>query len=235
MLGNDGGAKETDWPRGIARVQPPWFLRGDAFLVLTISPTETNLADAAISNEMAGIYNNLFNVMVVADYRESPIGPFRELAYIPGRFRFAFDEERMSITRSYATTEAGVLNRRAHWGVPTEFAEIVTKREPSDHEHFSVGQGKVADFSFECFGPSVPLNGKVIPPALRSFGQLRDDMTLLYTLGITGTMRAARFIPHSFDASRFPDMTKRQLVVSIKVSDFLAEFPLTTTLGWTTA
>src|SRR5689334_3406000 len=92
---NEGMENEAEWPRGVARVEPPWLMRGDAFIVLTASSTELNLADASIPSALRGVYHNLFNVMVLADYRESPVGPFKELLYIPGRFRFGDDDERM--------------------------------------------------------------------------------------------------------------------------------------------
>lgn len=225
---------EEAWPRGIARARPPWLLRGDAFLVLTASPAEVNLVDAGIPAALEGIYRSLFNVMVVADYRESPVGPFRELLYIPGRFRFGVDDEPMSITRSYATTEVAQLNRHAHWSVPSGLATI-SRTPNAGRDVFSAGEQPFASFAFEAFGPELPLNGRVIPPAYRAFAQLAGDRTVLYTLAITGTMRAARFLPQKFDARMFPDMSKREAVLAIKISDFLAEFPAAHSTSWTTA
>jgi hypothetical protein len=234
-LPEDAPIQHSGWPRGVTRADAPWLVRGDAYILLTTSEREVNVADAGIDSALEGIYNNLFNAMVVADYRESPIGPFRELLYIPGRFRFGFDDEPMSITRGYANSEAGLWNRRAHWGVPAQFAEITRQPLPTQGDHFAVGATSFASFSFEVFGPDQPLNGKVIPRAFRSIGQRCDDVTLLYTFAITGTMRAARFIPHAFDSSMFPDMAKREFVACIKICDFLAEFPLVSTMAWTTA
>lgn len=226
---------EVEWPRDIARAAAPWLLRGDAFLVLTASTTEQNLADASINPSLRGVYNNLFNALVLADYRESPVGPFRELLYIPGRFRFGVDEERLCISRSYASSEVARVNRREHWGVPSALAPITRTAPRSDREEFRVGDDGFASFAFETFGPDLPLNGKVIPRAFRAFAQLEGDRTFLYTLAITGTMRAARFEPLGFDVTRFPDMSQREMVLAIKISDFLVEFPAAQAATWTTA
>ena len=79
------------------------------------------------------------------------------------------------------------------------------------------------------------LHGSTIPQAFRAFAQLEGDRRLLYTLGITGTMRAARFEAETIDASMFPDMCKREFLLGLKISNFLAEFPLAHTSNWTTA
>jgi hypothetical protein len=231
----DDGTEGVSWPRGVARAEAPWLLRGDAFVVFTTSSTETNLSDAGIPHELRGIYHNLFNVMLVADCRESPVGPYRELLYVPGRFRFSFDDERLSVTRSYISTQAGAMNRRANWNVPSKLSEISIRSDHPDHAAFSVGRDGFAAFSFELFGPELPINGKVIPEAFRIFGQLRKDVTLLHSLSVTGTMRAARFTPHSFDTSMFPDMKKRELIAAIKISDFLLELPAAQSLSWVLA
>jgi hypothetical protein len=226
---------DSEWPRGVVRVQPPWILRGDAFLAVTASPAELNLADGGIASELRGIYNNLFNAVVIADYRESPIGPFRELLYIPGRFRFGLDDERMSITRGYANTEVARLNRRAYWGVRSRLATISRTTGGDNSDVFAIGERPFARFGFETFGPDIALNGHTIPEAFRAFAQLEGDRRLLYTLAITGTMRAARFEPQMLDASMFPDMAKREFLLGLKISNFLAEFPLAHTNNWTTA
>jgi hypothetical protein len=234
-------ADGLNWPRGVVRAAAPWLVRGDAYVVFTSSPAEVNIADAGIPHELWGVYNGLFNVMLMANCRESPVGPYRELLYVPGRFRFSFDEERMSVTRSYVSTQASLLNRRANWNVPSDLAEIRNHSRDEHHDEFHItrpgagGPNAFAHFSFEMFGPELPVNGRVIPEAFRMFGQLRKDVTLLHSLAVTGTMRSARFTPHAFDPHAFPDMKRRQVVAAIKISDFLLDLPAATTMAWTLA
>lgn len=210
---------------------PPWTLRGNGYLVITKSTTADNLADAAIPEALADSYVNDINIMMLVDYQESPVGPYGELLYMPGNFRFADGRRHFSITKIFVDSQQSLIDGRRNWGIPKELAGFDISDEDGD-TWVTVGDadGVFAEMRFTPFGPYFPVNTFWIAPIFRTLGQVLDDTTFVFTLAGEGRARFAHFDPIFFDPARFPDMQTRKVIAAVRVENFTLTFPVATTI-----
>jgi hypothetical protein len=224
---------EAGWPRNIPRAPAPWLLRGDAYVVVTTSSTATNLEDAGICAALRPHYRNLFNVLMVVDYKASPVGPYLEILYIPGHFRLGSTARGMSISRIYVSSEASVHNGNANWGLTKSCVEFSRRLGADGADAFRVGGGEgFANLAFRGFGPALPMGSGLLPRAMRSFVQVREGRCYAYSLSVRGRTRAARVDFGAFDAAMFPDMNLRKVRLAVHIADFTLDFHESAITSW---
>lgn len=101
----------------------PWTCKGEAFWLLTYtsqSSAAEPLSSAAFGPleesafrdvSKSGTFKGGLGSIMVVRYTSSPVGPYDELLYIPGKFTVPLTgEEKMRITRIYVSTKASVYN-----------------------------------------------------------------------------------------------------------------------------
>jgi hypothetical protein len=74
-----------------------------------------------IPSELHNRFVGGMGAVAFVDYKSSPVDAYRELLFIPGRFRVG-RKKRLSITQIYVSTYSSVMNGRANWGIPKEHA-----------------------------------------------------------------------------------------------------------------
>ncbi|CAM2008203.1 acetoacetate decarboxylase family protein [Acanthopleuribacter pedis] len=208
-------------------VDPPWILRGDGYLIVTKSSTATNLDDAAIPAELLDSYVNDINLMLLVDYRESPVGPYGELLYMPGNFRFMDGWRHFSITKIFVDSQQSLEDGRRNWGIPKELAHFSFQEDGLHSEIVTVGSAgqTFAQMRFTPFGPRFPVNTFWIAPVFRTLGQVLNDTTFVFSLSGEGRARLVHFEPIFFDGDHFPDMPARQVLAAFRIEDFTLVFP----------
>jgi hypothetical protein len=85
----------------------PWFLRRGGFL----------------PPELGEGFEGQLGVLMLVDYRWSPVGPYRELLFAAGR-NLRWRHHLFSITRIYVSTAASAVSGRENWGIPKRTAEF---------------------------------------------------------------------------------------------------------------
>ena len=215
---------EIDGERATRRAPAPWELRADGYLLLlrsaTLSPAHRGDAKAAP-----------WTCAIFADYAASPVGPYRELLFIPGAARCG---RRMlpTITKIYVSTQASVDNGRANWGIPKELAAFTIDHRSARLDHLSmrVDNQIAVDLTLESVGPKLPFATWMLPAPLRTLGQRLDGKTFEVTPGARGRMQWAR-VQHAWaDESWFPALSPASIVAAIKLSKVTLRFPEATLL-----
>lgn len=206
---------------------PPWTLHGNGYLVITQSTTTDNLADAAIPEALVDSYVNDINIMMLVDYTESPVGPYGELLYMPGNFRFADGRRHFSITKIFVDSPQSLADGRRNWGIPKELADFhFSDADGETYVEVGDGDGVFAEMRFTPFGPYFPVNTFWIAPIFRTLGQVLDNTTFVFTLAGEGRARFVHFDPIFFDPARFPDMQTRKVIAAVRVENFTLTFPV---------
>ncbi|KAG7095410.1 hypothetical protein E1B28_006159 [Marasmius oreades] len=124
---------------------------------------------------------------MVVQYDESPVGPYDELIYVPGRFKHKDGSVAFRITRIYVSTKDSTENGRRNWNIPKQVAKFEYTRDPSSPYSWSLSVFPVPEDPSEDSTPffsatvrpiplvtnvlHVPCNTKIIPGNLFSLTQ----------------------------------------------------------------
>lgn len=60
----------------------------------------------------------------IVSYSESPVGPYDELIYVPGRWKYKDGTVAHRITRIYVSTKESTENGRRNWNIPKQVADF---------------------------------------------------------------------------------------------------------------
>lgn len=110
----------------VLKSPPPWTLRGEGIILLFKFSKEWIDACSHISDALKKRFRGGLGYVMMVDYHESPVGPYRELLIIPGKFR---KNRKHVISRIVVDSEASTINGRANWGIPKETFPIDWKKE----------------------------------------------------------------------------------------------------------
>lgn len=103
----------------------PWELSGKGYILLFKFPKSFVREQGFIPGHFKGKFCGGFGAVMLVDYVASNVGPYRELLFIPGKFRHnGLKKNFYSITKIYVSTEASVYNGRKNWGIPKEIADF---------------------------------------------------------------------------------------------------------------
>ncbi|RZA14755.1 MAG: hypothetical protein EOP10_27495 [Proteobacteria bacterium] len=151
--------------------------------------------------------------------------PYNELLYIPGLFDFPNGRTDCSITRIFVDSKASLAGGRANWGIPKELAEFTLSDDKAELTVAVNGEPATA-FAMRNFGPTLPLNTRLVPKGLRTLSQLYSDTIYNFALSGKARMRLASLEPKFSSAKLFPDLTKRSVLAGVYIEDFEIEFPV---------
>jgi len=112
---------------------PPWALRGTGYVLLYWFQRYEFRLKAFTQPALSDHWRGGLGALVWMDYRQSPVGPYREILFIPGRFAFNGRRD-WSISRIYVETLASVIGGRANWGIPKDLATFTTEQRPDGTE-----------------------------------------------------------------------------------------------------
>jgi len=160
------------------------------------------------------------------DYWRSEAGPYRELLFIPGRFRLG-ERKRWSITRIYVSTETSAAGGRANWGIPKELADFSVEGGPEERRTVTVSDSgrRAALLEFEPAGPEFPVSSRLLPSVLLSLAQVRSNRLYEFAPRARGRLRPARLLRAESDPELFPRPGMGRLLAAFTVPSFEMEFP----------
>lgn len=213
------------------RIAPaPWALTGSGYIVLLRLPPRSLRSEPCTPADLSDRLLPGLSLMMFVDYRTSPVGPYRELLFIPGRFRVD-GSKRWSITRIVVDSRASVVSGRANWGIPKELATIDMERQPDGTEWIEVSQDgrRVAELVFDTAGPTLPVDGAIIPRSLRTMSQLRDGTMYSFSPDASGPLSYARMRAIRTDRERFPEIRTSNVIMALRAPRFELTFPVAET------
>lgn len=212
----------------ILQAPAPWQLRGDAWIAALSMPTDeldrTDFLPSALHGKRLPGRTAL---LMLVDYRYSDVGPYRELLFIPGRFRFPNGGTWPSISRILVSTDESVVNGRQNWGIPKERADFQVTDGPGGRQEWTISlQGRqLARLAFRRYPLPLPAPGGLLPSRFRTLGQHRDGHSYTFAPLARGTLRPARMTSASADPGLFPDITRGKPLATMSLSGFRMTFP----------
>ncbi|MCS7055796.1 MAG: acetoacetate decarboxylase family protein [Thermoflexales bacterium] len=202
---------------------PPWQLTGDGFIWLFRFSRAFVARCGFMADWQRARLTNTLGAMMLVDYRQTDVGPYRELLFIPGQF--ALSRRRVfSISKIYVSTAASVRGGVENWGIPKELAAFTRERRSDGSEAFGVACDGQLFFSATLapFGPRFPISTSWMPLTVAQ--ATRDDL-LITRPTARGSARLCRVRSLRVDGARFPDVSRVRPLAVIAVSDFQMTFP----------
>jgi hypothetical protein len=202
---------------------PPWELRSRSY-VLALR-REANDPYRTRSELVDARPWPLGYVMFV-DYAASPVGPYFELLFIPGSFRFGA-RRLPSITKIYVSTQASVDNGRRNWAIPKELATFAVRYdvEGVDHLIMQVHDRQVVELAIRPSVPRLPFTTALMPRRLRTLGQTLDGRTAITAPSARALVQPAKVVRAWSDPSHFPALSPQRVAACAMLSNVKLTFP----------
>jgi hypothetical protein len=208
----------------VPRAPAPWQLTGQGYIVAVRLPEAFHARGSFIPPSLRDRHSLLSYLMFV-DYASSDVGPYRELLYIPGSFRFG-DARRLSITRIFVSSWASVVNGQENWGIPKDCCDFEVRSGAVDEVKLSLGGKPFAELRFRKNLFPVPFSTALVPAPLRTLAQHARGDEYTYTPQATGHIQPGALLDWRFDAAHFPDLSQGVVMGCVRVADFAMRFPV---------
>jgi hypothetical protein len=206
----------------------PWELRASAYII-ALKLTRARLeAIGFIPPELRALRTGPFSFAMFVDYAHSPVGPYRELLFFPGAFRYP-DRSCFTITKIYVSTMASVVNGCRNWGLPKELADFDVEYgqggERIDRVRMRVGGEPAVALALRHYPIGGPLIAGLIPSRLRTLRHTRDGRQFTLAPSARAVMRAASVLQAEIDPRLFPAFTTGEVLAAAKLPDVTLWFP----------
>ena len=201
-------------------VPAPWTLQGEGIVLLFHFKKDWVAQAGNLPAHLQGKFKGGFGYVMLVNYQESPVGPYKELLFIPGKFG---EEKLQSITTIYVDSEASTANGRANWAIPKETAEFHWQKEKGiDQVEVSLNGQQVFRASIRSGGIPFPMSTALLPIRLRQ--ELEGQVLFTQPEG-KGWGKLARIQDVEVDPQLFPDIRGIKPLIALKVSPFTLTFP----------
>lgn len=206
-------------------VPAPWRLKGRGYICALSLPEKQRTIEAGTPPQLGAPKGDHSLVMFV-DYTESDVGPYHELLFIPGSYRFADGHRHPSIGRIYVSSQDSVDSGRHNWGIPKELANFQVDQDGrSERISVTVGGRTVARLSLQHGVVPVPMPALLLPARYRTLAQVRHDTTYLYAPSSFGWLRSAKVTSMWGDGEGFPAIQEGQVRHASYLGRFSMRFP----------
>lgn len=200
---------------------PPWKLRGDGLILLYNFSANFVRSQGAVTPSMGRWLGGL-GAVILADYADSAVGPYRELLFVPGRFELA-GKKAHSISKIYVSSAASVANGRANWGIPKEQADF-HRSDDGDAQSWRVSLGE-RDLFRVTYTPGRVAFRAWTWPFFAPLIQHLDGQTFVTRISAHGVLKLAQVQDLQVDPAYFPGVAGIQPMGVLRASRFTLTFP----------
>lgn len=212
-----------------AMVAPaPWTLNGNGYVFLFRYSKDFLKQHAFLSDYQQAHLKLGVGAVILLDYHQSDVGPYRELLFIPGIFKLS-GQYAFSISKIYASSLESQWNGQENWGLPKELADF--DLIPSDStskrksEKWVVSRKGEPFFSVTTkrYGLKLPVGTTFVPFRI---GQVMRDTLLITDPSFAGKGQLVRSEDWFADPAYFPDTQDSSLLLGLAIQDFNMKIPI---------
>jgi len=213
-----------------ARAPAPWTLSGCGYITAIRCDSDFLDEDCFLEPEQVPSRRGRIAYMMLVDYTDSPVGPYQELLFIPGRVATMSGAWRWTISRIFVSTEASVSNGRENWGIPKELADFDVHYDTTGRgcDEFQVARDghTFARMSFRPWGFSMPVTTRILPASMCTLVQAWRGREFVFAPEASGRAGPAKMAECAIDPDVFPDLTRGTVLTCLQVPDFTMTFPV---------
>ena len=200
----------------------PWNLRGKGYIFLYKFKKDFVKKSGNVPSFLDGTFAGGFGSVMLVNYEESNAGPYGELLFIPGKFRFG-GKKLDTISKIYVSTMESVDNGRANWGIPKEKADFSFEKTDGAEKVTVTVDGKIAaEFTLQSGKLSFPVSTKLLPfPLVQQY----EGKHYFTNFSGKGKGHFSKVIDMKIDPALFPDVSVCRPIAVIRVDPFDITFP----------
>lgn len=204
---------------------PPWSLTGEGLVMLFHIPQSFNRQYGFMADYQREGYIGWVGAVVLADYKTSAVGPYRELIYVPGLFRIG-GRLTFSISKIYVSTYDSLRSGQQNWGIPKELAEFSTAQRPDGSQAYTVHAGGKPFFEVQVksWGPLLPFSSRMIPYTRTT--QQHQHQLLLTRPHASGHVQLASVKQITAAPVFFPPVHLLRPILVLSIPGFRMMFPV---------
>lgn len=208
----------------IKKYPAPWDLKGKGYIFLYKFNKKFVEKSGNVPEFLKGSFKGGFGSVMLVDYEQSNAGPYGELLFIPGKFKFN-GKKLDSITKIYVSTMESVVNGRLNWGIPKERADFSFEKIDKKIEKatISIDGNIVAEFEIKYGNFKFPVSTKLLP-----FPLVQQYENSYYYTNFYGKGKGhfAHIKKIKINSELFPDVSIVKPIAVIRVDPFEITFPL---------
>lgn len=201
----------------------PWKLKGEGIIVIYKFSKEWVETHGNLPEHLKGKFKGGLGYLMLVNYQTSPVGPYKELLFIPGKFA-PFGKQ--TITKIYVSSEVSTQNGHVNWGIPKETLPFSWEKK-GGKELIQVKDGEKNIFSCE-ITPGIipfPISTSLLPIDLH---QLWDGVDFFTRPFGYGWGKRASIKNLQIDSTYFPDLSSQKPLFAVKIEPFRISFPKAT-------
>lgn len=201
----------------------PWNLNGSGYIFIYKFKKDFVNKNGNVPEFLQDKFAGGFGSLMLVNYKESNAGPYGELLFIPGKFRFN-GKKLNTISKIYVSTMESVINGRANWAIPKEKADFVfeTVDKKTEKTTVFVNNTIIASFTIKHGNLRFPVSTKLLPFPLV---QKQDEKYYYTNFFGKGKGQFAKIKDVTINAELFPDVSKIKPIAVIRVHPFDITFP----------
>lgn len=204
----------------ILKSPPPWTLQGEGIILVFHFKKEWVNGKANLPNHLQGKFKGGLGYVMLVNYEKSPVGPYRELLIIPGKFR---KTRKQAITKIYVDSKASLGNGRANWGIPKQLLPFTwVKEQGKDLIQLKSGNKIVFSTEISHGGLPFPVTTSLLPISLC---QTWNKVKYYTKPNGYGWGKLAKIKTLDLDPEFFPDIRGIKPLLAVKVNPFHIKFP----------
>ncbi|THV01893.1 hypothetical protein K435DRAFT_775896 [Dendrothele bispora CBS 962.96] len=122
---------------GVQVAPAPWKLKGHSWsFILPALKKNTSFPSGWAAPFQADVLGSTgefvggVGAVILFRYTESPVGPYDELMYLPGKWKYTDGSVCTRITRIYVSSKASTENGRRNWNIPKVTADFSCTQDP---------------------------------------------------------------------------------------------------------
>jgi len=218
---DENSPSSTAAPKFYHQAPAPWHLEGEGIIVVYKFSKKWVETFGQLPPELMGKFKGGLGYLMLVNYKISPVGPYRELLFIPGKFS---PHGKQSITKIYVDSEASTQNGRANWGIPKNTLPFSWEEENGKSEIVIKSNDQVI-FSCEVktFGIPFPASTSFLPIDLH---QVLNEVDYFTKPTGSGWGKLAKVKIKEIDSAYFPDLSIQKSLFAVKIKPFRINFPI---------
>ncbi len=206
-----------------------WELSGSCYIMTFKFPKQYVLDNFLAEPFRKNYYGNIGTIFL-ADYQSSNMGPFRELFFVPGKFRFQ-RRNLQTVSRAFVSTEAAMNNAGQNWGIPKVMADfdLVCPDRESENLKVTVNGVPVMDIIIRTPESGFPFPVNSFVP--KRLVQQSEGKTYFLNLQGRGFGKLGQILKVDVNPALFPNFAFFKHVAIIRVRNFRLKIPAAKTIN----